>query len=119
MRSDDEVKNDSEEIKRITDSEEIKRIIEWNRRIRFGGFKILNTPWAKDKDGRRNTTNLALFIELTNNEGKKYYWLIKEAELEELNKNFMKVKAYNMWHNHQGSKYRQKKLLKVSEEPGK
>lgn len=89
----------------ITSSAEINRIAN-GERLKLGGFEVFNTPWAKDKYGDRDTTNVALFIELVNERGIKHYWLISENEVERVNKNFGEVKSYNMRYDHQGKEYR-------------
>jgi len=89
----------------IKNNQEIEKIVDWKRRLRFNSVKALNTPWARDKYGRGDTVNLALFIELKDNEGESYYWLISEAELGKLNKSFDEVKSFNLMHNSQGREF--------------
>lgn len=89
----------------ITSLGEINGIVN-SERLKFGGFRVFNTPWAKDKHGNRDIVNVALFVELVNERGIKHYWLISEDEVEGVNRNFSEVKSYNMRYNHQGKEYK-------------
>ena len=87
-------------IRTVTDKKK-KETIEksWrNNKLIFNGFKIFNTSWAKDKYGRRDTKNLACFVEFLLN-GKKVYWLPKEREPEKILSTFKEVFNYNLTHN--------------------
>ena len=45
---------------------EKNKIEDWKKRLEFSDFKIFNTSWAKDKCGKPDQINVALFIELKN-----------------------------------------------------
>jgi len=92
----------------ITDPTKKASIEDRRRRLSFAGTRIFNTSWATDKYGRRDTTNLAMFIALETTNGSEYYWLISESELANLNKSFNEVKEYNMTHDHQAREYERK-----------
>lgn len=94
-------------MKIITDPVEKARIESWDRKLGLREFSVLNTSWARDKYGSRDTINLSLFIELVAKSGGRYYWQIGESELNELNKHFNEVKKYNMENDHQGKEYRE------------
>ncbi len=89
------------------EKEEILSIFRGRNKIRITGFKIFNTPWAKDKYGKRDTENLALFVEFTDREEDKHYWLVSEGEFLQLLRHFSAISLYNRMHDRQGVKWRE------------
>ena len=79
----------------IENKEETRKIESWEKNIKFNEIKIFNTSWAKDNHGKRDTTNLAMFIELIDQKGNLFYWLISEPESLKITKNFSEVSSYN------------------------
>ena len=93
----------------ITNEEEIKRITDWNKKIQLKDFFVLNTPWAKDDLGTRDTKNLALFIEFSDQNGKSFFWLISKPEVQDIKTKFIEVHSYNLENDNRAKRYKEQK----------
>jgi len=103
-------------MKKIENKEEIEKIIEYNKRIKIKELFALNTPWAKDEKGERDTTNLALFVEFVDRKtGEEFggYWLVSEPELKQLLDDFLEVSLHNRNYNNKGLRYKKELFEKI------
>jgi len=95
-------------VKIIRSEDKKKEITDFDKRVKVSDFLALNTSWTKDKYGNKDAQNLALFIELSDYQGRKRYWLISGNELENIVKATEGIQKYNMEHDNQGKEYHEK-----------
>jgi hypothetical protein len=92
----------------VKDVSEIEKIVDWRKKLSYGGLKILNTPWAKNKNtGERDIKNLAVFVEvyLKETPNNKMYWLISDVEVKEIFNMYYEIKRRNMDIDNEGKKF--------------
>ena len=82
-----------------------KEIEDFENRINLTRFHVFNTSWAKDEQGNRDTTNLAVFVEFVDNNGEKKYWLPRNIDLKQLNDKVNEVDKFNKKHENRAKKF--------------
>jgi len=86
--------------------EDKRKIENMDKRIKFIGFRIFNTSWAKNRNtGKKDTVNVALFIEFEDRCGNRLYWIPSNKESDLLIKKKNDVEDYNKTFDNQATIY--------------